>query len=232
MNLDAGVIMFEDSVATVKRTIESIRKHVRYIFVIDGKFQMRNDERLLSTPEVRDYVASVPNVIKVDFPNHSEAETRQQYIELAKKYRSDCLLWIDTDEWITEESDWNYLKNALEIKIKDEESSIYCILYKPEGKTTLRPSIWVHPNLINFTEAHCVWRLSDGTIQKFSAEYPVIPNFVMATDDSLRTKDYIKKTYDYQVKLIEYEKPFRDKYRRIMKYQQQHKYDIPGIPLS
>ena len=59
--------MYEDSLPTVKRMIESIKDHVRHIFVIDGRWELKGPGRELSTDEVRDYIKSIPNAILVDY---------------------------------------------------------------------------------------------------------------------------------------------------------------------
>ena len=92
---------------TVKRSIESVKDHVRHIFAIDGKFEFFESKNPLSTPEVRAYLKSVDNVILIDYPNRKENEKRQQYLNLSQNFMSDFLLILDADEFMTGECDWN-----------------------------------------------------------------------------------------------------------------------------
>jgi len=232
MNFDAGICLFEDSVPTIQRTIESIKDHVRYIFVVDGKWALKKSSSELSSPEVRDYLKSITNVICMDFPGHKEALTRQQYLNLAKEHESDALLWIDSDEWITEKTRWDFVKNTIKALTREPEPAIYCLKYEAKGNQSSHPRIWIHPDKIMFTEAHAFWKTDTGKILHYTADYPTIPSFVMATNDDLRSKKYIQETYDYQVELMKDELPFKEKYRKVMRNQEKHKYDIPGIPIS
>ena len=111
--LDVGFCFYETSLETVKRAIESVRHHVRYIYAVDGKFEFFESDQELSSRDIREYLESIPNVRLVDFPNRKENEKRQVYLDLAKEHLSDWLLILDADEYITDETDWDTVYEGL-----------------------------------------------------------------------------------------------------------------------
>jgi len=52
----------------------------------------------------------------------------------------------------------------------------------------------------------------------------------MRGNDSLRTEDYNRKSYDYQLKLMKYESPFKMKYRLIAENTKQWQQKDPRLP--
>ena len=40
----------------------------------------------------------------------------------------------------------------------------------------------------------------------------IIPGILCGFGDELRSKEYLKDTFDYQVKMIEFETPYREKF--------------------
>lgn len=213
MTLDCGFCFYEDSLETVKRAIESIRYSVRYIFAIDGKFEFYESDRELSTPEIRQYLQSIPNVILVDCPNRKENEKRQKYFDLAQEYLSDWIINIDADEFITKSTDW--IAVYKELKEKHKQSLRPC-LYGVKIRKGFFPRIMLRPYLIQCTKTHNFFEFkTDHSIYKSTTDFPPIHNIEIRGDDKLRTKQYINKSFEYQKKLMAYEKPFKEEYRKI-----------------
>jgi len=243
--LDVGFCFYEQSVETVKRTIESVKDHVRYIFAIDGKFEFFQSDQDLSSKAVREYLCTIPNVILIDYPNRKENEKRQQYLELCKDYMTDFLLLIDADEWITDETDWDSMYSELRKKYNLSHSpKIWGVTFEAVNENIQRkkiikrgsyPRIWQRPSLIEFTKVHNFWRFKDtGELWKSSTTFHGIKDIFIRGNDKLRTQKHVKNLYDYQVKLMKYEKPFKDEYRKVARNTAPNSPDVrlPGIPLS
>jgi len=219
ISLDVGFCFYEDSLETVKRAIESVKDHVRHIYAIDGKFEFYDSPDLLSSHEVRNYLRSIPNVYLIDFPNRKENEKRQQYLDLCKKNLSDWLLILDADEYITEETNWDEVyENLLKDTNKDKTPTIFGVTMKPYDGSTKEfgyPRLWRAPYLIEYLKTHNFWQFkTTGEIFRSSISWPIVKNIFMKGNDKLRDKEYLDKSYDYQLKLMKYEKPFKDEYRK------------------
>lgn len=231
LSLDCGFCFYEDSLETVKRSIESIRYHVRYIFAIDGKFEFFEADRELSTTEVREYLKSVPNVILIDCPNRKENEKRQKYFDKAQDYLSDWLIILDADEYITESADWDAVHRELD---KEYDRETLPKLYGIRIKKGFFPRMMRRPYLIQYTKTHNFFQFkTDRSIYKSTTDFSPIHNIEIAGNDKLRDKEYLAKSLDYQVRLMAYEKPFKEEYRRVAKNTKPAKelYTFEGIPM-
>ena len=157
--LDVGFCFYEQQVETVKRAIESVKDHVRYIFAVDGKFEFFESDQLISSQEVRDYLSSVKNVILIDYPNRMENEKRQQYLELCQEYMTDYLLILDADEFMTDECDWNEAYAHMR-QLYDHEITpkTFGVTIRHEKKEASYPRIWRRPFLIQYMKTHNFWR--------------------------------------------------------------------------
>ena len=218
LNLDVGFCFYEDSIDTIKRAIESVKDHVRYIFAIDGKFEFLDSEQTLSTPDIREYLSTVPNVILVDAPNLKENFKRQIYIDMSKEYNTDVLIIMDSDEWVTERTSWDKVNIYLAALAQTKDKPlIRSIPTQNPGCAGNFPKVWINPHMINYTETHNFWRFPDNTIWKSTNNYPPVDGLYMRQNDKLRTKSMLDKTFTYQGELIKYEKPFKKKYRHYAK---------------
>ena len=219
VSLDVGFCFYESSLETVKRAIESVKDHVRNIYAIDGKFEFYESSDLLSTPDVRNYLRSIDNVVLVDIPNRKENEKRQIYLDLCEQNLADWLLILDADEYITDETNWDsvyadLLKNTTEAKSPE----IFGVTIKPYGDSKKEfgyPRLWRAPYLIRYLKTHNFWEFkTTGKIYRSSITWPAIKGIFMKGSDELRDKKYLDKSYAYQLKLMKYEKPFKDVYRQ------------------
>jgi len=234
--LDVGFCFYETSLATVKRAIESVKDHVRYIFAIDGKFEFFESENDLSSKAVRDYLVSVDNVILTDYPNRKENEKRQQYLDFAMDLMSDWLLILDADEFITDETNWDEAYNHMK-QLFDHEAlpKTFGVTIRHGNKEGYYPRLWRRPYLIRYMRTHNFWKYADGTIWKSTVTNPPIKSIYMRGNDKDRDPEYVKKTYEYQLKLMKYEKPFKEEYRKTAQNTRVRSgFDprLPGIPLS
>jgi len=234
--LDVGFCFYETSISTVKRSIESVKDHVRFIFAIDGKYEFFESDEPLSGQPVREYLRSIPNVILIDCPNKKENEKRQEYILLCQELVSDFLLILDADEYMTDECDWDKAyAHMRQLHDHTKEPKIMGVTMRHGKKESNYPRLWLRPFLIEYTKTHNFWKfITDGSIWKSQITFPPVTGMFMKGDDKDRHPNYVKKTYEYQLKLMEYEKPFKEQYRKIAKNVSSKYIDnrLPGIPLS
>jgi len=236
MNCDVGFCFYEDSLETVQRCIESLKDHVRYIFAIDGKFEFYDSEQELSSYMVRNYLSSVDNVVLVDAPNLKENVKRQIYLDLARDKQTDYLLIIDADCFVTEDTDWDEFYNDLEsLQTSEVKPKIYCIGVQTTQKISWFPLLWYRPYLLKYLKTHNFWEdTTDGTIYKSTNNGTRANHIFIKSNDKLRTEDYLVKSRAYQKRLMEYELPFKVKYRKVAKNVSQPKdygYLPSGVPL-
>jgi len=163
VTLDLGFCFYEQSLKTVQRAIESVKDHVRYIFAVDGKFEFFESAEELSSHDVRDWLTTIPNVRLVDYPNRKENEKRQVYLDLAKEYLSDWLLILDADEFITDETDWHKVYEALMDRADGVIlPEIYGVTLRNNGKRKelAYPRMWFRPYLIEYLKTHNFWKFT------------------------------------------------------------------------
>lgn len=212
--LAAGVCFYEKNVLTIQRCIESIKSHVDYIFAIDGRFDDFPDAEKLSSQSVRDYLKTIPNLVLVDLPA-TEIKKRQKYLDMCQQYGCEFLLIIDSDEFVLPESDWTLFRNKL---VPIQNVNVYGIKYEysypVHHDATDYPRLWFKPWEMEYFHAHCLFRNKlTGVVQKSTSGGPLIEGIRMAGDDSLRSRDYQLKSFEYQTYLIENEAEIREKYR-------------------
>ena len=222
ITLDVGFCFYETSLLIVKRSIESIKDHVRYIFAIDGKFEFFNSEQDLSSNEVRDYLKSVQKVKLIDYPNRKESEKRQVYLNMCNECMSDFLLVIDADEYITDETNWNTVYDDLIEKINHSTlPEILCVTFRPNKNSKKEinyPRILKRPYLIQYMKTHHFFQFkTDGSIYKSATNFPLIHGIFMSGTDEDREPRYQKKSNEYQLKLMEYERPYKQEYNKVVK---------------
>ncbi|MFZ0367140.1 MAG: hypothetical protein WAL21_05590 [Nitrososphaeraceae archaeon] len=109
----AGIIFFDDEKG-LQRCLHSIQSYVDLIIAIDGKFYFEDDHDI-SVDNSRKVVESFPNANYYCYPNLTEIDKRNKYLEIAGIKKIDFLLVIDSDEYAV--IDMNEFSSNL-IKIK------------------------------------------------------------------------------------------------------------------
>src|ERR671918_2920619 len=110
----AGIVFFDDEKG-LQRCLSSLQSFVDLIIAIDGKFKHFKDDLDLSVDNSRKIVESFPNAIYYCYPNLTEIDKRNKYLEIAGTREIDFLLVIDSDEYAV--VDINELsKNLFRIK--------------------------------------------------------------------------------------------------------------------
>lgn len=224
----AGIVFFDDEKG-LQRCLSSIQSYVDLIIAIDGKFKHFEDDHDLSIDNSRKIVESFPNVTYHCYPNLTEIDKRNKYLEIAGSKEVDFLLVIDSDEYAVIDIN-EFSKNLAKIKeyktnahvndtTKDtpdvygikifekhfekpdyiRERYIERIFYKP---AKLRYHL-IHCNLVDVDDPS-----RNFTTRKYSSE---INGITLYNDDDLRSNHYLQRSIQYQSNLLENELTARKK---------------------
>ena len=98
MRIGAGIVSFDDE-RGLRRCMNSIHDYVDLMMVIDGKFRYFEDDHDISSDNSRDVVESFSNSAYYCYPNLTEIEKRNKYLEFAGDQGIEFLLVIDSDEF-------------------------------------------------------------------------------------------------------------------------------------
>lgn len=201
-----GICFYNDP--SIFRLLDSLPREAKKI-VIDGKFAFNPNPQELSDESLRDRIKTYDNVMLIDAPNLSEPEKRQIYLSNnPHKY----LMIIDSDEYVLA-ADWPRFYNF----ILTLDSGIHHVFFETDnnGGTSTYPRLWVNPRDWRYVHCHNIFKNEKlGLVLKSGfSDGETCPALLCGMGDELRSKEYLNDTYEYQVKLIEYEKPFRHKYR-------------------
>ena len=224
----AGIIFFDDEKG-LQRCLNSIQSFVDLIIAIDGKFKHFEDDHDLSIDNSRQVIQSFPNATYHCYPNLTEIDKRNKYLEIAGTLGIDFLLVIDSDEYAV--IDTNKFSKTL-AKIKEfktdshvggktqdtpdvygikifekhfekpdfiRERYIERIFYKP---AKLRYHL-IHCNLIDVDKP-----TRNFTTRKYTSE---INGITLYNDDDLRSNRYLQRSIQYQSSLLESELAARKK---------------------
>ena len=203
MKIGIGYCYYND-VLSIKRGIPTFANEVDYIFAIDGKFIFRDGPEY-SDDGSSEYLTQFKNIIIEKFVG-MEHDKRQRYIELAKQYKVDVLIIIDSDEYVAE-ADWSKFKENLS-KILDSSENIHGVNFFTDNNITQYPRVWIRPHQINYWNTHCLFEVN-GNVMRSPKNLKPVEGILFKMDDGLRTEEYLKDTSNYQYKMIQYEKPFR-----------------------
>ena len=200
-----GICFYNDP--SILRLLDSLPKQAKKI-IIDGKFEFNHSKQELSDESLRDKIRLYDNVTLIDIPNVSEPRKRDQYlIDNPYKY----LIILDSDEYIVAE-DWIRFFDFVET-LEDGIHDLFVETDK-EGGTSSYPRLWINPSQWRYTMCHNIFKNFNGTVLKSgNTGGKQCPGLLIGTDDDLRNTEYLTYTSEYQGRMIEYEIPFRHKYR-------------------
>ena len=74
------------------------------------------------------------------------------------------------------------------------------------------PRLWCRPDLIRYWKTHNIFNVN-GSLIRSNYQTKLIEGITITMDDRLRNPQYIENTYQYQKKMIQYEKPLRQSVR-------------------
>lgn len=205
MRLAAGIIVFNDRLSLM-RTLSSLTE-CDYVFVVDGKFPDFDYPSQLSDDGTRDICEEFDNVILIDCPG-PEVDKRNRYLQACHDYNIDYLIPIDSDEWVID-TDWiKFRRNCEDLP---NNQNIFGLSCRYDGVNFgVYPRLWRAPAEMEYYRCHNFFRHKPtGNVFRSPSNAPLVEGIKLAWDDSLRKKEWIDKTYQYQVKLIEKEKPIK-----------------------
>lgn len=228
VRIAAGIVFFDDEKG-LDRCLRSIQSYVDLIIAIDGKFKYFEDDHDFSTDNSRKVIESFPNAVYYCYPNLTEIDKRNKYLEIAGNKEIDFLLVIDSDEYAVTDTN-EFSKNLAKIKenktgapvdgkIKDtpdvygikifekhfekldfiRERYIERIFYKPDK---LRYHL-IHCNLVDIDDP-----TRNFTSRKYTSE---IHGITLYNDDDLRSNHYLQRSIQYQSNLLQNEMASRKK---------------------
>ena len=224
----AGIVFFDDEKG-LQRCLNSIHSCVDLIIAIDGKFKHFEDDHDLSVDNSRKVVESFPNAIYCCYPNLTEIDKRNKYLEIAGSKEVDFLLVIDSDEYAVIDIT-KFSKNLAKIKeyktgalvddkIKDTPD-VYGIkifekhFEKPDFiRERYIERIFYKPAKLSYHLIHCnLVDVDDPTRNFTSRKYTSeINGITLYNDDDLRNHHYLQRSIQYQRNLLEDEIEARKK---------------------
>ena len=222
----AGIISFDDE-RGLQRCMDSIHEYVDLMIVIDGKFRYFEDDHEISSDNSRDVVESFSNSVYCSYPNLTEIEKRNKYLEFAGDKNMDFLLVIDSDEFaVVNEMDFQLnLDKLRNSKINSgrrdgDNPDVYGV--KIFEKHFEKPNfireryierMFYKPGKLRYQSIHCNLVDTDNpsrnfTTGKYSSE---LHGITLYNDDDLRTNHYLERSVQYQSILLEGERAARKK---------------------
>ena len=223
MRIAAGIVSFDDE-RGLRRCMNSIHDYVDLMIVIDGKFRYFEDDHDISSDNSRDVVESFSNSAYYCYPNLTEIEKRNKYLEFAGDQGIEFLLVIDSDEFavINKAEFLLQLENVRNLKINSGYRGDITYVYgtKIFEKHFEKPNcireryierIFYKPGNLRYQSIHC--NLVDVnnparnfTTGKYTSE---IHGITLYNDDELRSNRYLEKSVLYQNTLLEGERAAR-----------------------
>jgi hypothetical protein len=222
VTIAAGIVFFDDEKG-LQRCLSSIHACVDLIIAIDGRFKHFEDDHDLSIDNSRKVVESFPNATYHCYPNLTEIDKRNKYLEIAGSKNVDFLLVIDSDEYAV--IDMNEFSKKL-AKIKEyktssyvdgkmkDTSDVYGIkifekhFEKPDYiRERYIERIFYKPAKLRYQLIHCNLVDVDNpsrnfTTRKYTSE---INGITLYNDDDLRNNHYLERSIQYQRNMLESE---------------------------
>jgi hypothetical protein len=228
VTIAAGIVFFDDEKG-LQRCLHSIQSYVDLIIAIDGKFKYFEDDHNTSIDNSRKVVESFPNAVYYCYPNLTEIDKRNKYLEIAGIKEMDFLLVIDSDEFVVIDRD-EFSKSLTQIKeyktgdpvggeTKDTPD-VYGIkifekhFEKPDFiRERYIERIFYNPSKLRYQFIHCNLVDVDHpsrnfTTRKYTSE---INGITLYNDDDLRSRHYLQRSIQYQRDLLESEVKARKK---------------------
>ncbi|MGH9983664.1 MAG: hypothetical protein ACRD8W_06870 [Nitrososphaeraceae archaeon] len=228
LTIAAGIVFFDDEKG-LQRCLRSIQTYVDLIIAIDGRFKHFEDDHDFSIDNSRKVVESFPNATYYCYPNLTEIDKRNKYLEIAGSKNIDFLLVIDSDEYAV--IDMNEFSENL-TRIKQYKTSSYIDrkakdtpdvygikifekhIEKPEFiRERYIERIFYKPAKLRYQLIHCNMVDIDNpsrnfTTRKYTSE---INGITLYNDDDLRNNHYLERSIQYQKNLLEGEIDARKK---------------------
>jgi len=220
LTIAAGIVFFDDEKG-LQRCLRSIQTYVDLIIAIDGRFKHFEDDHDFSINNSRKVVESFPNATYYCYPNLTEIDKRNKYLEITGSKNIDFLLVIDSDEYAV--IDMNEFSDNL-TRIKQYKTSSYIDrktkdtpdvygikifekhIEKPDFiRERYIERIFYKPAKLRYQLIHCNMVDVDNpsrnfTTRKYTSE---INGITLYNDDDLRSNHYLERSIQYQKNLLE-----------------------------
>jgi hypothetical protein len=225
----AAAIVFFDDEKGLQRCLNSIQSYVDLIIAIDGKFKYFEDDHDLSIDNSRKVVESFSNAVYYYYPNLTEIDKRNKYLEIAGIKEIDFLLVIDSDEYAVINKK-EFSKNLAKIKeyktgapVDDKTKDtpdVYGIkifekhFEKPDFiRKRYIERIFYKPAKLRYHLIHCNLVDVDNPTRNFTTRNYTseINGITVYNDDDLRSNHYLQRSMQYQSNLLENELTARKK---------------------
>lgn len=196
-----GICWYNDP--SIFRLLDSLPESVPKI-VVDGKFKFNESLHPLSDESLRKKVGEYQNVILVDAPDLLEPDKRAIYLDTLP---TKALFIIDSDEWI-HWADWQRFKEELE----PLQYGIHQIEFVENGNYFANyPRVWINPRDWTYVKCHNIFenKKTGERLRSSGTGGFQFKSVQCSMNDHLRSQEYINQTFNYQKKLIEYEKPLK-----------------------
>lgn len=202
----AACVSFYNDARGLQRLLNSIAGNFEYIFCLDGRFNYVSESEdeffrhPLSTDGSRrivDWYRDKYNAILLDYPDLPEPKKRQAYTDVARTYGVDCILIIDSDEYVWY-ADWEKFRSEAYQKIVARDkchTNIYNIACRDGRSFMDRPRLWFRPWELAYGKTHYeFYRRDDPTralILMGGDEHHFIDGILVRHDQSLRKIDLV-----------------------------------------
>lgn len=176
---------------------------VDIVYCVDGKFPDYDYPVELSDDGSRELVLSYTNTVLIDCPA-DEVTKRNRYLEACKE---SVAIMIDSDEYVLE-ADWSVFRKNCEKLPADK--NLFGLLAKHTDGPGIYPRLFRAPQEMEYHRCHNFFRHKPtGDIFRSPSLSTAVEGLTLAWDDSLRKQDHIDRTFEYQKRLIEKEKPMK-----------------------
>lgn len=201
MRLTFGVgISFYNDRRSLRRCVESVIGNVDYIIAVDGKYVYNDwNTEPLSTDGSREYIEDAMKLYQgqglflIDAPNLTEYAKRQIYVDACQPYGVDCLIILDSDEFVFC-ADWIKFRTECYQKIIVRDKMSWNIYNIPFREPMDRPRLWFKPWEIGIGPTHYdFYRKDDPKAREINMGgdfHHTIGNIVISHKHDLREADH------------------------------------------
>lgn len=214
----AVVCCFYNDLPGIKRQLETTAGKFNYCFMLDGRFKYLKDkdyyfEHPLSTDGSRELVETCyrQNVYLIDEPDLTESAKRMRAIEIAQQYGVDCILTLDSDEYVEYLYPDLFRNDAYEkMVIRDKGLwNIYNVDCRDRRQYQPRPRLWFKPWEISYGTTHYeFYKRSDVTQELISMggdEFHLVKHIQVRHDQNIRHFEHrhAQERWEYAQQAVE-----------------------------
>lgn len=210
MRLAVGISFYYDY-RSLKRCLDSLTGHGHHIICVDGRYTDIPNPSDVSMDASRELVWEYDDALLFTHPG-PEVYKRNKILELCGESFEYCLM-IDSDEYILPGANWEEFKQNMQdiTRMDNGRYNIYGVRAKLQKGSTSWPRLWYRPYDMEYYLCHNVFKnkLSGRILHSPTAAESLIDGITIASDDSLRTEEYMMNSAIYQKALLERENKIR-----------------------